>query len=157
MQLTVASRPGPKLDLAQRLEIADSYVSLSESEPEVQLDALKEAHPYGFDIVVEATGAHQVLEESIKFVRKGGKLVVYGVYGDDVKVSWSPSLMWTNEITIVASFCETLMFPVAIDYLESKKVRVEGIAHGVYRLEQWAECLDAMRKQEVVKAVIVFG
>ncbi|GAB7348775.1 hypothetical protein MBLNU459_g7501t1 [Dothideomycetes sp. NU459] len=154
--LTIASRPGPKLDLAQQLEVADSYISLSETEPEVQLQALKDAHPYGFDIVVEATGWHQVLEESINFVRKGGKLVAYGFYGDHVKVSWSPSLIWTNEITILASFCETLMFPVAVDYLESKRVRVEGIAHAVYRIEQWTECLEAMRRQEVVKAVIVF-
>ncbi|KAJ9628873.1 hypothetical protein H2203_002776 [Taxawa tesnikishii (nom. ined.)] len=156
VQITIASRGGPKLKLAQKLDIADSYICLSETEPEVQLSALKEAHPYGFDVVVEATGAHQVLEDSINYVRKGGKLIVYGVYSERAKVAWSPMKIWSDEITILASFCETLMFPTAIDYLEARKVRVDGIANGIYRIEEWDKCLEAVRKQAVVKAVIVF-
>lgn len=97
-----------------------------------------------------------MLEDSINYVRKGGKLVVYGVYGDDVKVAWSPSKIWANEITILASFCETLMFPLALDYLESKKICVQDIVNRTYRIEEWAQCLEAVRKQEVVKAAIVF-
>lgn len=154
--LTIASRGGPKLDLAKKLQVADSYVCLSETDPEKQLEALGKRHPHGFDVVVEATGARAVLEDSVNYVRKGGKLVVYGVYGDDVKVAWSPSKIWANEITILASFCETLMFPLALDYLESKKVCVQGIVNRTYRIEEWAQCLEAVRKQEVVKAAIVF-
>lgn len=122
----------------------------------MQLAALKSSHPHGFDVVVEATGAASVLEDSINYVRKGGKLVVYGVYGDEHKVAWSPSLIWSNEITILASFCETLMFPMALDYLQSKKVRVDGIVNKTYKIEEWKECLEALRSQSVVKAAIVF-
>lgn len=122
----------------------------------MQLDLLKEAHPYGFDIVVEATGVHSVLEASLNYVRKGGKLVVYGVYPDYAKVAWSPSKIWSNEITVLASFCETYMFPQALDYLQSGKIRAESIVSKTYRIEEWAQCLDAMRKQEFVKAAIVF-
>lgn len=106
--------------------------------------------------MVEATGAHMVLEESINYVRKGGKLVVYGVYSDEAKVGWSPSKIWSNEITVLASFCETCMFPKALDYLESKRVRTKGIVNATYKIEEWAQCLEAVRKQEVVKAAIVF-
>lgn len=83
-------------------------------------------------------------------------MVVYGVYGDHYKVAWSPSQIWTNEITILASFCGTLMFPMSLDYLQSKKVKAEGIVNKTYRIEEWAACLDAVRRQEVVKAAIVF-
>ena len=45
----------------------------------------------GFDIVVEATGSAKILEDAIHYVRRGGKLVVYGVYPNSARVSWPPS------------------------------------------------------------------
>ena len=71
----------------------------------------------GFDIVVEATGSVKILEDSINYVRRGGKLVVYGVYGSKDRVTWPPSKIFGDEITILGSFSETYKFPAAIDYL----------------------------------------
>lgn len=89
-QLTIASKGGPKLDLAREMKIADEYITISDAEPRVQMEELAAWNPYGFDIVIEATGSPTVLEASLDYVRKGGKLVVYGVYDDSVKISWSP-------------------------------------------------------------------
>ena len=88
--LTVASKAGPKLDLARKMGVADELVAISDDDADADLAALRAANPHGFDIVVEATGAPSVLEGSIDFVRKGGKLVVYGVYDDKAKIAWSP-------------------------------------------------------------------
>ena len=49
----------------------------------------------GFDIVVEATGSAKILEDAINYVRRGGKLVVYGVYSSSARVSWPPSKICT--------------------------------------------------------------
>jgi len=35
-------------------------------------------------------------------------------------------------------------------------LKLGGIANKAYRIEEWGECLEAVRKQEVVKAAIVF-
>lgn len=120
------------------------------------MEALRAANPYGFDIVVEATGAPIVLEQAIEFVRKGGKLVVYGVYDGSVRISWSPFRIWENEITILASFCSMGHIPQVMEYVNAGKLKLSGITNKTYRIEQWAECLEAVRKQEVVKAAIVF-
>ena len=120
------------------------------------MDALRSAHPKGFDIVVEATGSPSVLEQSIHYVRKGGTLVIYGVYDDRAKIVWPPMLIWKNEITILASFCSTLKFPVVMEYLRTKKLDFKGIVNKTYRIEEWAEALEALAKQQVVKAAIVF-
>jgi D-arabinitol dehydrogenase (NADP+) len=44
----------------------------------------------------------------------------------------------------------------AIDYLDSGKVKVEGIVNKVFKLEQWAECLESMRNKSAIKAAITF-
>lgn len=62
------------------------------------------------DVVVEATGSAKILEDAIHYVRRGGKLVVYGVYSSSAKVSWPPSKIFGDEITILGSFSETFMF-----------------------------------------------
>ncbi|CAL3972500.1 unnamed protein product [Diplocarpon coronariae] len=155
-KVVVAAPEGLKMELAKQLNAGDEYIELSRKEPEVQFAKLKEDHPYGFDIVVEATGSPKILEDAINYVRRGGTLVVYGVYSESARVSWPPSKIFGDEITILGSFSETYMFPAAIDYLDSGKVKVEGIVNKTYKLEQWGECLEDMRNKSAIKAAIVF-
>jgi len=154
--VVVAAPKGLKMDLAKKLGAADVYVELSRENPEAQFEKIKADNPYGFDIVVEATGSPKILEDAINYVRRGGKLVVYGVYSSSARVSWPPSKIFGDEITIIGSFSETYMFPAALDYLDSGKVKVEGIVNKTYRLEQWGECLEAMKNKSAIKAAIVF-
>ncbi|KAI9677707.1 MAG: hypothetical protein M1829_002479 [Trizodia sp. TS-e1964] len=154
--VVLAAPKGLKMDLAKELGAADTYVELSRSNPEEQFQNIKEDHPYGFDIVVEATGSPKILEDAIHYVRRGGKLVVYGVYSNSARVSWPPSKIFGDEITIIGSFSETYMFPAAIDYLDSGKVKVAGIVNKTFKLEQWAECLESMKNKSAIKAAIVF-
>lgn len=48
------------------------------------------------------------------------------------------------------------MFPAAINYLDSGKVKVGGIVNKTFKLEQWAECLESMRNKSAIKAAITF-
>ncbi|KAI9758112.1 MAG: hypothetical protein M1815_004999 [Lichina confinis] len=155
-RVVVAAPQGLKMDLAKKLDAGDEYVELSRSNPEEQFKRIKEENPYGFDIVVEATGSAKILEDAINYVRRGGKLVVYGVYSSSARVSWPPSKIFGDEITILGSFSEVYMFPAAIDYLDSGKVKVSGIVNKTFKLEQWAECLESMRNKSAIKAAIVF-
>jgi len=154
--VVVAAPEGLKMDLAKSLGAGDVYIPLSRSSPQAQFDQIKKENPYGFDIVVEATGNAKILEDSINYVRRGGKLVVYGVYNNSARVTWPPSKIFGDEITILGSFSETYMFPAAIAYLDSAKVNVSGIVNKTFKLEQWAECLESMKNKTAIKAAIVF-
>jgi len=154
--VVIAAPGGLKLDLARKLEAADEYIELSRSSPKAQFDKLKADNPYGFDIVIEATGSATILEDAINYVRRGGKLVVYGVYPESARVTWPPSKIFGDEITILGSFSETYMFPATIGYLDTGRVKVEGIVNKTFKLEQWGECLESMRDKSAIKAAIVF-
>jgi D-arabinitol dehydrogenase (NADP+) len=45
----------------------------------------------------------------------------------------------------------------SVDYLESGKVNVEGIVDKTFKLEEFAEALDAVRHKKCVKACIVMN
>lgn len=172
--IVIAAPNGLKMELAKRLDAADQYVELSRTDPEAQLAKLNTDNPHGFDIVIEATGCAEILENSINYVRRGGKLVVYGVYSSKDRVSWPPSkickfsfhnlfgsetnvyFLVGDEITIVGSFSQLHKFPAAIDYLDSGKIKVDGIVNKTFKIDQWEECLKAMRNKTAIKAAIVF-
>jgi D-arabinitol dehydrogenase (NADP+) len=77
--VTIAAPSGLKMELAKKLDAADKYVELSRTNPEEQFEKLKKENPYGFTIVVEATGSPKILEDAINYVQRGGKLIVYGL------------------------------------------------------------------------------
>lgn len=45
----------------------------------------------------------------------------------------------------------------SIDYLESGKVKVEGIVDKTFKLHQFADALDAVRNKDCIKASIVLN
>ncbi|KAK7430548.1 hypothetical protein QQZ08_002840 [Neonectria magnoliae] len=155
-KVTIAAPGGLKLDLAKSLDAADTYIELSRSDPGKQFAQMRAENPYGFDIVVEATGSVRILEDSINYVRRGGTLVVYGVYAGADRVSWPPSKIFGDEITILGSFSETYMFPATIDYLDSGKVKTAGIVNKTFTLEQFGEALQSIKDKTAIKAAIVF-
>ncbi|KAF2993077.1 hypothetical protein E8E13_001301 [Curvularia kusanoi] len=69
--LTIAAKSGPKMDLARKLGVADSYITVPDDADAAaaEMAALATANPHGFDVVVEATGAPSVLERSIEYNR----------------------------------------------------------------------------------------
>lgn len=92
------------MDLAKSLDAGDEYVALSRTDPSAQFAKLKADNPYGFDIVVEATGSVKILEDAIHYCRRGGKLIVYGVYANADRVSWPPSKICMSFVPFLVLF-----------------------------------------------------
>jgi len=172
--LVIAAPCGLKMELARSLNAADEYLELPRDEDAANatLEKLKADNPYGYDIVVEATGSAKILENAINFVTKGGKLVVYGVYNDNAHISLSPNKIFKEEIKVIGSFSQIYKFPAAIDYLgkcstesakaladkdsDGNKINVHGIVNKTFKMEEWDDCLHAIRNKSVIKAAIVF-
>lgn len=99
-KVTLASNKGIKTEIAKKLNAADEYIELDRQNPEAQWAKLKEDNPYGFDVVVEATGVEKLANEAINYVRRGGTLMVYGVYENKALVHWPPSKIFGDEIRV---------------------------------------------------------
>jgi D-arabinitol dehydrogenase (NADP+) len=109
-RVVIAAPGGLKMDIAKNLDAGDEYVELSRTDASAQYAKLKAENPYGFDIVVEATGSVKILEDSIHYVRRGGKLVVYGVYSGKDRVSWPPSKICKFRASAVIWSCSMLIY-----------------------------------------------
>ena len=95
--------------------------------PDKHRNRLRELSPTGFDYIVEATGSTVVCEDALQFARRGGTLLVYGVYPEKETVRFNPFDLFRREITIKGSFAQIDAFPRALAYLESGKIKVNEI------------------------------
>ncbi len=109
VHLVIASNQGPKMELARKLDCADEYVDLDRNDSSKQWADLKTRYPYGFDVVVEASGSPAVLEKAIDYCTRGGKLVYYGVYPKKALIKVSPSRVFSDEIEMIGC-----VFPVSL-------------------------------------------
>ncbi|KDQ60164.1 hypothetical protein JAAARDRAFT_152717 [Jaapia argillacea MUCL 33604] len=153
-KVVVVANKGPKMDLARSLDAGDEFVELDRNDPSSQWEEIKKKNPHGFDVVVEATGSQKIANDSIDYVRRGGTLLIYGVYDESAFVHWKPSRIFADEIKIIGSFAQTHCFPRAVAYLESGKIKVKGIVTDVFGLEEYGKVLEKMRNREAVKIAI---
>jgi D-arabinitol dehydrogenase (NADP+) len=153
-RLVVAAPPGPKLELAGRLA-ADEIVAIDRKNPDKHRNRLRELNPTGFDYIVEATGSAFVCEDALQFIRRGGTLLVYGVYPETETVRFNPFDLFRREITIKGSFAQIDAFPRALAYLESGKIKVNEIVTDEFALEDWPKVLEHAWARKGIKIAVV--
>lgn len=153
-KVVLAANKGTKMDLARKLDAADVYIDLDRQNPGAQWEQIKKDYPYGFDIVVEATGVEKLANDAINYVRRGGTLMIYGVYENKALVHWPPSKIFGDEITIIGSFSQTYCFPRAVAYLDSGKINVKGMVTDVFKLDDYQGALDKMNSRQCLKIAI---
>ena len=153
-RLVVAAPPGPKLELAGRLA-ADELVAIDRKNPDQHRNRLRELNPTGFDYIVEATGSAAVCEDALQFVRRGGTLLVYGVYPEKETVRFNPFDLFRREITIKGSFAQIDAFPRALAYLESGKIKVNEIVTDEFALEDWPKVLEHAWSRKGIKIAVI--
>ena len=152
--LTVAAPAGPKLALAERLS-ADRVVAVDRHDSEQHRRALKRISPNGFDYVVEATGAAAMCAEAMRQARRGGTVLIYGVYPEGAVFPVNPFDVFRNEITVKGSFAQIDDFGRALAYLESGQVKVGEIVSDEFALKDWDRALDNAWQRRGIKSILI--
>ncbi|KAJ7578184.1 NADP+-dependent D-mannitol dehydrogenase [Mycena floridula] len=154
-KVVLASNKGVKLDTAEKLDLADEYIALDRTAPGGQWAEIRAKYPYGFDAVIEATGAVQILDVAPTLVRRGGALMLYSLYHAETRLKeWNPTALLINEIRVVPCFGQAKCFPRAIAYLDSGKVKVKGIVTHSYSLQEFGQAVEALSNKEALKVVV---
>jgi D-arabinitol dehydrogenase (NADP+) len=107
-----------------------------------QAQRLKALAPAGYDIVVDATGVPEVLEQSFSLARPRGKIWVFGVCPRDARATFIPYDVFRKDLTIIGSFAVNRTFQESIALIQSGAVRVEPLISHRLPLERFREGLE---------------
>lgn len=153
-QVTVAAPTQHKLDLARSFGI-DHTVRIDRHDTAAAVGTLRARTDDGFDLVVDATGALSVLNQSLALVRNGGTLLIYGLTGEAEELPIRPYEIFSRELTIKGSFTQAFSFDRGLAMLRSGAIRTEGMITHRFGLDDYQRALDAVdHDRSCVKAVI---
>jgi len=155
--LVVADFFENRLDAAAKLG-ATHVVNLSRGESvSSYLDRRPEIMGFeGVDMVFECVGVEDSLNESVKVCRKGGTIVVLGVFGKLVN-SFNAAWVQDREINIIGSLMYTLRdITDTVDAIYRGTVSVDPMITGLADLSDGAEAFQLADKQaqEHIKVMI---
>ena len=116
-----------------------------------QAETLRELAPYGFGVVVDATGVPAVIEQAFQYLKPRGQYLQFGVVPRDVRISWSPYDLFRHDWTVVGSFALCYTFQPAIAWLSSGIVRVEPLISHTLPLTEFPAALEAFAAGRTMK------
>jgi D-arabinitol dehydrogenase (NADP+) len=116
---------------------------------------LMEMFPNGIDLIIDATGSAQVIENAFKLLRKGGRLVQYSYIAPGTPVKIDPYLMFMHELTYSTACCQTHNFDRALVCLGEGKVHGEDYITHTFTLDNYFTALETNLKDRNAIKVIV--
>jgi threonine dehydrogenase-like Zn-dependent dehydrogenase len=146
-KVVVAERVPYRLDYACRLELGRVVDVNSESLKEVVL----EETGIGADVVADVTGSQ--LATAIGVVRKGGRVMVFGV-NTKAMAQFPQSDVTFKELQVLGTWLANATFPEAVRVLESGVLNIGGLITATIPLAQVREGIDMLGKGEAVKIIV---
>ncbi len=143
-QVVVTDLQQERLELAARLG-ADTTVLAEANEGEGQPDPLCQVAPWGYDMVIDATGVPAVVARCFDYVTAGGKVLLFGVCPEEATIPFSPFKLYRRDISVYGSFALNVTFGPAIELLRGGAVQVEPLISHRFPLEQFPQALEVAR------------
>ncbi|MER7015611.1 zinc-dependent alcohol dehydrogenase family protein [Saccharopolyspora sp. NPDC000359] len=135
---------------AARLERATKLGAVAVSTDVAELDQR-------FDAAVDCTGAAPAIEAAFDALRRGGRLLVFGVAPAEARISLSPFRIYNDEIKIVGSMAVLHSYGAALDLVASGAVDTDSLLTDTLPLEEFPAALDLMRSGAGLKVQVLPG
>ncbi|MGB7537383.1 MAG: zinc-dependent alcohol dehydrogenase family protein [Anaerolineales bacterium] len=107
-----------------RRTLAEKMGALALAADPPPIERLRELAPYGFPVVIDATGAPAVIAQAPGFLAPRGQYLQFGVAPRGETVSWAPYDIFRRDLTIIGSFALCYTFQPAIAWLASGAIDV---------------------------------
>ena len=141
--------------LAKAGEIGSRYL-LNPNTQNVEEEVSKQEELL-LDVVFEASGDQEAVDNALSILKPGGKLVLVGI-PPDAKYIFNMDLMRRKEVFVINVRRQNHCVEEAIELVKSGKIDVEKMVTHHFKLEETANAFDMVEgyKDGVVKAMIHF-
>jgi threonine dehydrogenase-like Zn-dependent dehydrogenase len=146
----------------ERLAFGQAYgadLVLNSGRQDAVREILKDTGGKGVDLFIEAAGSEKALNDGMKVLRKGGVVLVYGVFGGGpIPVDIQPIQL--HEFRVVGINGYPNKYPLTMRLIEEGIVDVKSLVSHRFRLGELPELFGsgfiAQRKDNYTKGVVLF-
>ncbi len=97
----------------------------------------------------------QAIEGAFGALRRGGRLLVFGVAAQEATVTLSPFRIYNDEIAILGSMAVLNSFAPALDVMTAGAVDARALLSHEFPLDRFGEALDTVRSGGGVKVQVL--
>lgn len=151
-QITVVDKQAARLALAAKMGATQTVTA-----DEHQNEHLRDLAPYGYDIVIDATGIPAVIENAFQHLKVRGQFLQFGVTPMNAKIQISPYDIFHKDWTIFGSFALCYTFLPAIAWLENKVIDIDPLVSHQLPLTDFAEGFHKFMAGETLKVHLKIG
>ena len=143
----------------RRLAIAEkmgAYRTVATREEDL-MEVMKEIHPGGTDVIIDATGIEECMQQSLKLARKGGTVALAG-YGRGKVMSIRMDDIHINNLRVIGAGNNWNQHKKAIEFMSEKKPGMEHFVSETLALCDFEKGLEDARRRPAgfVKAIFTF-
>lgn len=136
---------------AGRLPVATALGATATATSVAELDGRDYA------VAIDVTGAAPAIEAAFTAVRRGGRLLVFGVAHEDATISLSPYRIYNQEITVLGSMGVLDSYAPALDLIARGRVETAPLLTHALPLDRFGEALDLLRTGQGIKIQVLPG
>ena len=132
-----------------------AYATVATREQDLE-NAMKELHPEGTDLVVDATGVEECIQKSLRILKRGGTLALAG-YGGGKMMNIRIDDIHIKNLKVIGAGNNWNMHKRALSLIEDGSVDVSCFISERIRLEEFEKGLALVKQRPsgFVKAVFV--
>jgi 2-desacetyl-2-hydroxyethyl bacteriochlorophyllide A dehydrogenase len=138
----------------QRLALAARMGGVPVDANQAIAEQLHELAPYGFEIVIDATGAPAVIEGAFAYLRPRGQYLQFGVTPMDATVNVSSYDIFRKDWTIIGSFAASHTFQPAIAWLANGVVDIAPLVSHTVPMDSFVDAFHQFARGETLKVHI---
>jgi 2-desacetyl-2-hydroxyethyl bacteriochlorophyllide A dehydrogenase len=141
----------------ERREIAEKLkpdLVINPEEVDV-IDAVMKNTYDGSDVVMECAGTPETAKLSLELIRRGGRVIFFGVCDKEALIEISPQKIYYNEISIKGSFINPYTFSRSIELLSLGKIDFNKFSIAKFELNELLKAFEFHKKREVTKIIIL--
>lgn len=151
-KIVVCASTKKRLELAERM---GAYATIATKEQDF-FEEMKKIHPEGCDVVIDATGIEECIQNCIKSTKKGGTFALAG-YGRGKNMSIRIDDIHVNNLKVVGAGNNWNMHKKAIELMADGIIDISCFVSEKITLEEFEKGIEMVRTRPegFVKAVFV--
>lgn len=146
VDVAVMDKNGEKLKVAQQIGADHAITQMAEA---------RQNNFFGFDYVFECTGTPDVWESSVRYLRRGGTVVLFGGCKSGTTVVYDTGRLHYDELTLRGTFHYTPAdVKKACLLLSSGKIKLSPLISGCFRLNDIQKVFNLLDQGKGIKYAI---
>ena len=149
-KIVICATTQKRLGIAKEL---GAYATIATRECDLEAE-MKKLHPDGTDVVIDATGIEECIQQGLRLTRKGGRFLLAG-YGRGKIMNIRIDDIHINNLHVIGAGNNWNMHKKAVQLMEEGIIDLKPLVTEVMPLDDYARALDMAEKRPdgFVKAV----